>query len=145
MSEICEVGEQLSEEEITEEVQRILVFLQPYNNLKASVMRNRHHGMEMVESDPSLTKGDDKESQHFRDTVSNWEEYSEDLKKEMLAVGLKAEDGYAYQDIMSRKDRKITDLTFLREYAPKIDALYHRLKARWGQGIMGTTFDENKN
>lgn len=151
MSEIEEIGEQLSEEEIAAEAQRLMKALSPFNNLKTAVLSNQHLGLNQIDSDPSMLEGDDEDSQYFRDKVDMWRQFSEDLRNEMEAVGLKAEDGYAYRDINNRSERRMADLIILREFLPKMEALYKRLhykngvdgEIRWDQQTMGTLFKED--
>jgi hypothetical protein len=151
MSETEDAGEQLSEEEIAAEVQNLLVSLRPFNNLKASVLENQHYGMRMIESDPDMLEGDDEQSKEFRVMAQKWKDLSLDLREAMVEVGLKAEDGYAYRDINNRSERRMADLIFLRDYLPKMEALYKRLhykngidgEIRWDQQTLGTIFEED--
>jgi hypothetical protein len=153
MSEICEVGEQLSQEEISKQIEELIIALRPYNNLKASVMHNKHHGMVMVETNTELLKGENEDAEKFRQAVERWKEYSHELREGMAVVGLEPGHGYAYQDIKARTDRRMADLTFLREYYEKIKNLRERLHYKngkdgeilWDQNIMGTIFDGEKN
>lgn len=152
MDEQEDVGEQLSEEEIVAQIQELLVALEPYNNLSASVLHNQHYSTEMFESDPSLTEGDDENGQYYRDLAQKWKRFSNELREEMANanVGLEPEDGYAYRDIMTRSERRMVDLIFLREYLPKMEALYKRLHykngvdgdIRWDQQTLGTFLEE---
>lgn len=153
MSEINEGSEQLSEEELTTQVNELLSALSPYNNLKAAVLANQHVVLAMIDNDPSLLEGDDAESQEFRETTEKFQKFSSELREEMANVGLRAEDGHALRDIMIRRERRVADLVFLQEYLPKMQSLYKKLhykngvdgEIRWDQQTLGTIFEEGKN
>ncbi|MFA6963400.1 MAG: hypothetical protein WC227_01645 [Patescibacteria group bacterium] len=145
MSEIEEVGEQLSQEEISKEIEELIIALRPYNNLKTSVMHNKHHGVASVEADPRSLEGNTPDDIKFRNVVKRWEEYSDELRKGMVTVDLEPGHGYAYQDVRSRDGKRMIDLIFLREYYEKIKNLHEILSQKWDQSIMGTTFEGDKN
>lgn len=131
MNEIDDGGEQLSEEEIGQEIAKLMEELSFYNSLHASIMAGEFYWMSLFVKG-AKADGSPEEHHVAEQNLAEKERFSSDLREEMEKAGLTREDGLAENDIRMRwPDACSTaDVYFLREYKEKIKQLYEGMSAK---------------